>query len=156
MGNTKKEKLIFTTLMCAGMVICMSMYNIWLLEGFSSTFFKHFIAGLIPGFLVALLLDLFVAGPVARFLLHKFTGEQTKPVKKMLTMIFSMVAMMVLLMSLYGVLVNAGATAAFTQLYVNTVWKNAVFAFPLQLIIIGPLVRSICSRLFAQSSRTAA
>lgn len=155
MGQTKKEKFMFTILMCAGMVIFMSMYNILLLEGFSSHFFMHLIAGLIPGFFVALLLDVFVAGPAARFLLNKITTEQTKPIQKILCMSCFMIFFMVLFMSLYGVVVNVGITPSFPQLYADTLWKNALFALPLQLLVVGPIVRAIFLKLYAGKSALA-
>lgn len=142
MGTTKKEQLLFTTLMCAGMVICMSFYNLLLIEELSPRFFTHMLTGLFPGFAIALLLDIFVVGPAARSILHKVTNEQTKPVKKILFMSTFMIAGMVLFMSLYGVIVSVGITSSFLHDYTNTVLKNVVVALPLQLLVMGPLVRA--------------
>jgi len=149
LGTTKKEQFMFTTLMCAGMVICMSFYNLLLIEELSLRFFTHMLAGLFPGFAVALLLDIFVVGPAARSILHKVTNQQTKPVKKILFMSTLMIAGMVLFMSLYGVIVSAGITSSFLHDYTNAVLKNVLVALPLQLLVMGPLVRAAFLKLTA-------
>ncbi|MDO1605877.1 hypothetical protein Q2T76_07360 [Lactobacillus sp. YT155] len=66
MPRNRKEGFLFTTLMCFCMVLGMSVYNLLLHQQLS---WSHFITGFIPGFIVALPLQLLVVGPFSRSIL---------------------------------------------------------------------------------------
>lgn len=66
MGRNKKEAFLFTFIMCFLMVLGMSIYNVALMEGWSGTLVKDVIVGYLPAFIVALILDVFVVGKVAK------------------------------------------------------------------------------------------
>ena len=65
--TNKKEGIIFTTLMCFLMVLGMSIYNQLLYNDLSLV---SLLTGLVPGFIVAFILDSFVVGVVAKVLLR--------------------------------------------------------------------------------------
>ena len=92
MGKNKKEKFVFTLMMCALMVFIMSAYNIFLLEGFSNNFLKDLLIGFLPGFCVALFLDVFVVGKIAKSLHSKIVKEDDALIKKIILMSFFMVS----------------------------------------------------------------
>ena len=58
MGETKFQKFIFTLMMCFGMVLGMTIYNMLLNEGFHSQFFNNLLKDFWPGFFVQKLLHL--------------------------------------------------------------------------------------------------
>ena len=72
MPKMKKETMIFTLLMCLLMVTGMSSYNLIIHGGWNQDFIRNLLGGLIPGFIVALVLDLWVVGPLAKRLAFKF------------------------------------------------------------------------------------
>lgn len=63
MPTNKKEGLFFTTMMCGLMVIGMSIYNLSLHQALT---LESFAIGLIPAFVFAFILDVFIVGVVAK------------------------------------------------------------------------------------------
>ena len=61
--TNKQEGTLFTLLMCSMMVFVMTGYNMWM-HGESVTL-GSWIIGFLPGFFVALILDVFIIGKVA-------------------------------------------------------------------------------------------
>lgn len=137
-------------MMCALMVLGMSIYNVMLMKGASLQLLWDVIAGYVPAFLVALILDIFVVGKVAKLCANKIIPAKKPTIKKVLLISFFMVSGMVLLMSLYGALLHVGLSDKLPQAYLTAVWTNFVCALPLQLLIVGPITRSIFNKLFPQ------
>lgn len=148
MGKNKKENFVFTLMMCALMVFIMSGYNIFLLEGFSKNFLKELLLGFLPGFCVALFLDVFVVGKIAKSLHHKLVDEDDSMIKKIFLMSFFMVCGMVLFMSFYGAFINIGFSPLLFKAYPIAVMNNFIFALPLQLIIVSPIVRTAFVKIY--------
>ena len=145
MPTTRKESILFGTMMCFGMVLIMSVYNLFLngLIGELSVG-EMFIEGAI-GLMIALLLDLFLVGPTAKKVAFMLPYDKSKKVFVILAISFCMVVGMVLFMSLYGLgtafLTNGVRTGSMITSYFTIVIKNFIVAFPLQLLIMGPIVR---------------
>ena len=150
MGKTKFEKTIFTLMMCFGMVLGMTIYNMILNEGFSDQFFIHLVKEFWLGFLVALILDVFVVGKLAKPLAFKIVkpDENTKQIKIILAISSCMVVGMVLCMSMYGAIVAVGFTPAALKLYPLCVLRNFVMALPLNMLVVSPLVRFLFGKMF--------
>ncbi|MDC7241444.1 MAG: DUF2798 domain-containing protein [Spirochaetales bacterium] len=143
MGENKFQKVMFTVFMCFFMVLGMSIYNIILQEGFKSTLFLHLAVSFLPVFAVALVLDLFIVGPLAK----KFSfslipaGTEKHLMQRVLSICLPMVGMMVLCMSMFGMIKVFGFTGAALDHYPMAVVLNFVAALPLNLFIVSPLVR---------------
>lgn len=148
MGSNKKENLVFTTIMCALMVFGMSVYNVFLLEGISTGWFKDVLIGYVPAFVVGLILDVFIVGRLAKGIAHKFIKENDPIVKKVLMISCCMVTGMVFLMSFYGAVTHVGFSAALPEAYLSNLWRNFVCALPLQIILVGPLTRFIFMKIY--------
>src|SRR3954463_8624147 len=98
MPTTKKESILFGTMMCFGMVLVMSVYNLFLnglIDELSVG--KMLIEGII-GFMIALLLDLFLVGPTAKKVAFMLPFDKSKKVYVILAISFCMVIGMVLFM----------------------------------------------------------
>lgn len=151
MGKTKFQKSIFTLMMCFGMVLGMTIYNMFLNEGFHSQFFNHLLKDFLPGFIVALLLDVFIVGKLAKPFALKLVKPtpDTKPIKIILTISSCMVVGMVLCMSMYGAILAAGFNSSALKLYPLCVIRNFIMALPLNLLIVSPLVRLSFNKMFA-------
>lgn len=151
MGNTKFQKFIFTLMMCFGMVLFMTAYNMILNDGLNSNFISNLFRDFWFGFVVALFLDVFVVSKIAKPLAFKVIkpNENTPPLKVIITISSFMVIGMVLLMSLYGSIVVAGFTLDALKLYPYCIIRNFIIALPLNLLIISPLVRFSFGKVFA-------
>ena len=148
MGKNKKEKFVFTFIMCALMVLGMSMYNIFLMDGFSSSFGKTLIVGYPPALVIALILDVFVVGSIAKGIANKWIKDTGLTLKKILLISFLMVTGMVFIMSFYGAVTHVGFSASLPMAYLSSLGNNFICALPLQLILVGPLTRLIFTKLY--------
>lgn len=151
MGKTKFEKSIFTLMMCFGMVLGMTIYNMLLNEGFHSGFFNNLLHEFWLGFIIALLLDIFIVGKLAKPIAFKIVKPTpvTKQIKVILTISLCMVIGMVLCMSMYGAILAVGFNINTLKLYPLCVVRNFIMAIPLNLLIVSPLVRFSFSKLFS-------
>ncbi len=153
MGTTTLQKKVFTLMMCFGMVFGMTLYNIVLHEGWTSQLFYQLAQEMWLVFSIALLLDLFLVGPLAKkFVLHVLPPE-TKKIVVIISIASTMVISMVLLMSIFGVTYTHGFTSKAFREYPKTVGLNFIAAYPLNLLIISPLVRYLFSLMFPQEGK---
>jgi preprotein translocase subunit SecE len=149
--TNKKEGIIFTTLMCFLMVLGMSVYNLWLHDSLQLT---ALFTGLIPGFIVAFILDVFVVGVVAKKIAFKLPVNKEKKWQMILTISCLMVLGMVTFMSLFGIIIEQGTSDILA--HYPTTWRmNLIAALPLQLLIVGPISRKILQMIQAQPAQTA-
>lgn len=142
---TKREGLLFGTMMCFGMVFVMTFYNMWLNGVLTTVTITGLLLSFAVGFVIALSLDLFVVGPLARKAAAKVFPTKTKKIHMVLKMSTFMVFGMAACMSVYGLIsvYLHGGTAGGSWLgaYMSIFLKNFIVAFPLQLLIMGPVVR---------------
>lgn len=148
--TTKKESLQFGLMMCLGMVVAMTTYNLVINGKIGEIPFFTLIFQYITGFAVAIVLEIFIVGPAAGKIASMLPYDKSNKFISIVSMSLCMVAGMVLLMSLYG-LMTAYLTGHLTggswmQSYGSIAFKNFIFALPLQLLIMGPLVRFIFGR----------
>ncbi len=150
MGQTKLQKFIFTLMMCFSMVLGMTIYNMFLNEGFHSQFFAHLLKDFWLGFIIALLLDIFVVGKIAKPIAFKIVkpNKDTRPIKVILSISSCMVVGMVLFMSMYGAIKAVGFSSMALKIYPSCVIRNFIMALPLNLLIVSPLVRFSFGKMF--------
>lgn len=158
MPANKKEGLIFGVMMCFGMVCVMSIYNA-IINGAIQDFSLMTVFEMAIGFMVALLFDLLLVGPLAKKIAFRMPFDKTKKIYVILAMSTCMVIGMVLCMSVFGlvtaVLANGLNGDSLFSAYLMMVLKNFILAYPLQLLIMGPLVRGIFMK-FVKPKLTAA
>ncbi|WP_419875107.1 hypothetical protein [Candidatus Pristimantibacillus sp. PTI5] len=150
MPTTKKEDFYFGMMMCFGMVVVMTCYNL-IRNGLIGTIpLQGLLMQFVLGFIIAFLLELFIVGPVAKKIALSLPYDKSKKAFVILSISFCMVIGMVLCMSLYGLVTayfsNGLAGKPLLETYFSFVFNNFIFAFPLQLIIMGPLVRFLFSK----------
>ena len=148
MPTNKKEGIIFTTIMCSMMVLGMSMYNLLLHDNFGLV---TLLAGLVPGFVVAFILDVFVLGVIAKKIAIQLPINKKSKVQLILTISSLMVLGMVTFMSLFGVLMEGGIPDNLWAAYSEAWRMNVIVALPLQLLIVGPVSRTILGKIQANS-----
>ncbi|WP_413374891.1 hypothetical protein [Alkalihalobacillus sp. 1P02AB] len=145
MPTTKKESLYFGLMMCFGMVIGMTVYNLFLNDLIGIISFQGIIIQLLIGFIFAFLLESFIVGPITHKIVSSILYDRNHKLLMVLFTSIIMVTGMVTFMSLYGLgtfyYYNGLGDASFFQHYKVIVFQNFIFALPLQLIIVGPIVR---------------
>ncbi len=153
MPKNKKEGIIFTSLMCFLMVLGMSIYNLMLHNDFS---LSNLLVGLVPGFMVAFILDVFVVGVFAKKIAFNLSFiDKTKPIQLILSISCLMIIGMVTFMSLFGLIVEGGLGGVSGLAYLYA-WKmNILVALPYQLILVGPFSRFVLGKI-QQNSRAVA
>ncbi|MGK0551110.1 DUF2798 domain-containing protein [Enterococcus faecalis] len=151
MPTSKKERIIFTTFMCFFMVLGMSSYNLLIHNHFS---LRELSKGLLTGFVLALLLDVFVVGIYAKKIVFRLPIKLEQPLYLIITISSLMVLGMVTFMSIFGLVIESGTYSwnAYLQ-----AWKmNFIVALPYQLLIVGPLSRFVLAKLQARTQKTTA
>ncbi len=143
--TTKKENFYFGLMMCLGMVVFMTLYNLYRNGLMGTISLKALLLQLILCFITAFVLELCIVGPIAKKIAFSLPYDKSKKVLVILSLSSCMVMGMVLCMSLYGLVMaylsNSLSEGSLFKNYLSLVVKNFVFAFPLQLLIVGPLVR---------------
>ncbi|MCP8859755.1 DUF2798 domain-containing protein [Latilactobacillus curvatus] len=151
MPTNKKEGIIFTTLMCFCMVLGMSIYNLVLHDSLS---WGALSTGLIPGFIVAFILDVFVVGTIAKKIAFSLPLNKENKLVMILTISCLMILGTVTCMSLFGILIEGGIPDHLGSVYRHTWLMNVIVALPLQLIIVGPFSRAILGKIQANATAT--
>lgn len=149
MPTTKKESLVFTIIMCAFMVFCMSIYNVSVHSGgFSRDVIIESLMGFPLAFIVGMICDWFIVSKPAKAIAFKFIKKEDKQIKIAILISTFMVCGMVLCMSMFGTIHNVGLTKDLPSAYITGIGMNVIVALPLQLLIAGPFVRFIFSKIF--------
>ncbi len=123
--------------------------------GLSWDTFKCFNYLFLINWAIAYVLALFVAQPLASKLCFRLVNpSEGKPFLINLVMSTFMVCVMVSLMSFVGVMTNAIVTNTFSfdiiLIYITNVCKAFIFALPLQILVVGPLVRYLFSVIYSR------
>ena len=148
MGKNTKENFIFTLICCALMVLGMASYNGILTNGFTSSLFIGILIPYVPIFCIALILDWFLVGKLAKGLVAKIVNDNDPMIKKVLLISFFMVCGMCFCMSLIVSIIHTNSLSQFPLQFITTLGMNFICALPLQLLIVGPIARGIFFKIY--------
>ncbi|PIE92303.1 DUF2798 domain-containing protein [Bacillus fungorum] len=155
MPTTRKETLQFGMMMCLGMVIVMTFYNLLLNEAGGPIHIKEIALELLIGFIIALLIEICIVGPCAKKIVFMLPFDKSKKINIIVAMATTMVIGMVFFMSFFGMAMmyihNGLHGDSFVSMYFSIFIKNFMMAYPLQLIIMGPLVRFLFGKFVLQN-----
>ncbi|MCU5717339.1 DUF2798 domain-containing protein [Bacillus cereus] len=150
MPTTKKENLQFGMMMCLGMVIVMTFYNLLMNGSGGPIHIKEIALELLIGFIIALLIEISIVGPCAKKIVFMLPFDKSKKINIIIAMATAMVIGMVFFMSFFGMIMmhlHGGLQGdSFVSIYFSIFIKNFIMAYPLQLIIMGPLVRFLFAK----------
>lgn len=157
MPRNKRESLIYTIMMCCVMVLWMSMYNVALHMGaLNLETLKEGWLGFPIACVYAMCFDWFVVSKPAKGVAFRFfVKPESSTMKKVIAVSCCMVVPMVVVMSLYGALeacVRSGAWNALPVIWLTNIPKNLIMALPFQLLIAGPLVRTLFRTAFPEGT----
>lgn len=157
MPKNKRESFIFTIMMCFFMVFVMSIYNVSLHMGeISLQTLQLAWLGFPIAFLFAMCADWFLVGNLAKGIAFRFfLNEHSSTIKKAITISCCMVIPMVFIMSFYGALeqcIRLGSFSEIMMIWLGNIGKNVIVALPLQLLVAGPIVRTLFRKAFPEGS----
>lgn len=111
---------------------------------------KEFALELLIGFIIALLIEISIVGPCAKKIVFMLPFDKSKKINIIIAMATAMVIGMVFFMSFFGMIMmhlHGGLQGdSFVSIYFSIFIKNFIMAYPLQLIIMGPLVRFLFAK----------
>lgn len=148
MPVNKTEHLVYTFLMVLFMASVMTTYNVVLHNGLSVESLKIAWLTFPFTFVAAFLCEWFLVGKLAMKLSHNFLKEDDLLLKKILITALCFVTGMVVLMSFLGPLIANGLSSDLIEIWVKGIPINFAMAFPLQVIIAGPLVGFVFRKYF--------
>ncbi len=148
MPINKTEHLVYTFLMVLFMAIVMTTYNVIIHNGLSVESLKIVWLMFPFTFIAAFLCEWFLVSKAAMSLSQKILKEDDFLLKKIVITAFCFVSGMVILMSFLGPLIANGFSSNIFEIWIKGIPVNFIMAFPLQVIIAGPLVGYIFRKFF--------
>ena len=152
MPKTKFQEIIFTILMVIVMVYGMVVYNISLDRGgVTNAVFALAFKELLVMCIVAFLLEVFLAGPLAKKLAFNIvTPGKDRMIVIILAISAMTVCLMCPLMSLAATVLFHGINSELFAKWIQITALNFPMALCWQIFFTGPLVRWIFGRLFRE------
>lgn len=153
MPKTRKETIFFTAITAWMMVYIMTLYNTVLAMGsFTNKTFFIALKGMWVEYILIFLLAYFVSGRIAKYFAFRIVQPGDRPIFIIFAIqIFTVVAQ-VAFASIIGVFHGYGFTSNFVPNYLVTYCKNFIMALPIQLFLVGPLVRWMFRSVFRRES----
>lgn len=148
MPVNKKESLVYTILMVFVMAGVMTTYNIVIHEGFNVESLKKAWLVFPISATIAFIVEWFFVSKIAFSLIGKLVKEQDPLPKKILISALCFVTQMVLIMSIIGSLLFSEINENWFSELLVTIPRNFIMAYPLQVVIAGPLVGFVFRKLF--------
>lgn len=148
MPVNKREHLVYTFLMVIVMCLGMTSYNIIQHEGFTLEALKKTWLLFPITYTIAFAVEWFFVGKSAMYLISKFVKEEDPLPKKILISALCFVTQMVLIMSTICSLLFTEFNSDWVMNWLTAIPKNFALAYPLQVIIAGPLVGITFRKLF--------
>lgn len=148
MPVNKKEKLVYTVLMVLFMCFGMVLYNTILHSGFNAETFK--LAWLtFPVMLpIAFIVEWFLVSKTAEALIQKFVKPTDALPKIILVSALCFVVQMVFIMSFVANIIYGEHPDGFLIGWLTSIPKNFIVAYPLQVVLAGPIVGFVFRKLF--------
>lgn len=154
MPRTRGESIFFTAITAWMMVYAMTLYNTVLaMESFTNATFLIALKGMWIEYIIIALLAYFVSSHLAKMCAFRVVQPGDRPIFIIFTIQTFTVVWQVAFASVLGVYHGYGFTGNFISDYLMTYCRNFVMAFPLQLIIVGPLARLIFQQLFIKRTK---
>ncbi len=150
MPKTLLERIIFTTLMATLMVYAMICYNVAIEMGhMSNEVFAIALQELVIMLPIAFICELSFVGLLAKNLAFKIVDPRTdRPIVVTWMISIMIVCIMCPIMSFVATLLFANAGSEFIAVWFEKIILNFPMALGFQLIIAGPIVRTIFKTAF--------
>ncbi|SFG33735.1 hypothetical protein SAMN05216353_1368 [Halobacillus alkaliphilus] len=158
MPTTRKEGLYFGSMMCFGMVVIMTIYNMYMNDLFGILSFKEIVIQFVLAYVIALVLDLFFVGPLASKIVSLLPFSKKNIPLFVISMSTCMVFGMAFCMSFYGLVtsyLHSGVqNGTLYKDYLHIFTFNFIFALPLQLVVMGPIIRLLFIKFIKKNTQS--
>ncbi len=143
--QTKKQDLLFSTMMSLLMVYLMTLYNIALENGQLATpYFLHALLGMWPEFVVIWIVNHFVVSKLAMRLAFRFVNPQKDhPMLVILSIQAMMVCCIIPYITLFATFFHHGFTSTWFTQWITLLVECFPMAFCLQIFFVGPIIRNL-------------
>ena len=148
MPVNKREHLVYTFLMVIVMCFGMTSYNVIQHEGFTLEALKQTWLLFPITYTIAFAVEWFFVGKSAMFLISKLVKDSDPLPKKILVSALCFVTQMVLIMSTICSLLFTEFNEDWVMNWLKAIPTNFIMAYPLQVILAGPLVGIVFRKLF--------
>lgn len=147
MFQKKWHEVLFTVVTSGLMIYLMGVYNVALHTGELAYATFGIAAHSFPlEWVIGFVFAACIAGPLAPKLASRVAQRGDRSIFIILCIQTFTVCTMVPLMSLVGTLESSGLNAQLPVVWLQTVVLNFLVAYPLQIFVVGPLVRGIFRR----------
>ena len=154
MPRTRGESIFFTAITAWMMVYIMTLYNMVLVtESFTNATFLIALKEMWLEYIIIALLAYFVSSHLAKICAFRVVQPGDRPIFIIFAIQTFTVIWQVAFASVLGVYHGYGFTSNFIPDYLLTYCKNFIMAFPLQLIIVGPIARMVFRTFFIKRKR---
>lgn len=156
MPKTKFQNFIFTLLTAWMMVYIMTLYNKVLAIGeFTNATFLLALRSMWGEYVLSFLCAFFISSRVSKYFAFRIVKPGDRPIAIIFAIQIFTVVSQVALMSILGTYHVYGFTTQIVPNYITVYCKNFVMALPVQLFIVGPLVRSVFRAIFERNNNEA-
>ncbi len=139
----------FGIMIAALMSAIMLSYNVFLMEGFTLHSFRSIGLLYISIFVITFIISTYIVGPIVKPLMKRATNQNTKTPFRILLMTLFMVTGMATMMSLVVTLLISPHEAGFASTWLHSFLRSYPFAFLVQFLAVGPIVRFVHETLLA-------
>ena len=156
MPKTKLESVFFTAITAWMMVYIMTLYNTVLATcTFQNATFLYALKGMWIEYIIIGLCAFFISSPIAKKLAFKVVHPGDRPIAIILFIQVFTVVVQVALASILGTYHSGGFNSNFIPVYLTCYCKNFLMAFPVQLLLVGPIARFIFRSIFRRGEKKA-
>lgn len=151
MNYAKKEKLIYTLLICIVMEFSMAYYNyLFHTDAFLDEAFILACMEFIPAFIVGFTCEWLFISHTAKKIAHYLHHKHLKDINIIHINEFFIVSQMMIIISIFGAIYHFNHETIFTfiALIINDFIKNAVVGIPLFMFVVSPFTRKIVHKIY--------
>ena len=154
MPKTKFQEIVFTLMMVFCMVYCMVCYNMALsMGGLSNKIFIMAFSEIPLMAVIAIVLEMFIAGPLAKKLAFRIVTPGKDPMLFIILAISAFtVCLMCPMMSFMATLFFKNAGSEIIAAWLQTTFMNFPVAFFWQIFFAGPFVRLVFRSIFERNA----
>ncbi|MCR5755086.1 MAG: DUF2798 domain-containing protein [Acetatifactor sp.] len=157
MPKNERESLIYTVMMCFFMITWMSVYNVSIRMGeLSIHSIQSAWLGVPFAYIIGILADMLIASRIVKgFVFRYLVKPDSSDMKKIFWISTGMVIVMCILMSMYGAAEGCIHTRQWNVFFLNWVTvipRNFIMAYPVQMLLAGPLIRKAFRFLFPEGT----
>lgn len=147
MPRNAKEGILFSFIMSAFMIYIMAALNYGVRTGdFGGTAWYYSLMNFPLAYAVGMVCDLCMCTPLSRKIAEAITVPSDRPVWRGFVVKFSMVVLMTICMTIYGVFAAVGVGAQDVAAFLGMFPYNFILALPIQMCVIAPLSGKIVHR----------